>query len=338
MSKRKNQNNKYKSRNYSRKKVDNNTITDKPNSDNNIPEINYYNLKQEQKENILGNSEVKKEVYKYFELSWMKKFELNQEEKELLNEILFVIYSNTSFDYEYDQRNTLKVCDINGINIVKECTNNFKIEKNTLIKLLTYLFITHRIFISDNIISGGVLRNKLISSPSFLPDISDCAKFLDGLDDIFNNLNTRAIYLSSSTEQNISKIIAYKTHKVSIDINSAFKETENLKGQIITIVGLLVSIVPLLTTNLTLLNTGGVNLNNILLTNGILILVIGFIFSMINRLVYKDLKYKLYFIIGTILIISSIIFNKQDLVSEFWNSLIEMIQNISEYYRIQNHA
>lgn len=72
--------------------------------------------------------------------------------------------------------------------------------------------------------------------------------------------------------------------------------------------------------------------------DGILILVIGFIFSMINRLVYKDLKYKLYFIIGTILIISSIIFNKQDLVSEFWNSLIEMIQDISEYYRIQNHA
>ncbi|MGL5256077.1 MAG: hypothetical protein ACRC76_03480 [Proteocatella sp.] len=335
MSKIKNKNNNIQQDPIQEKQVDKNTVTDQPNSDDDDSEIEYFHLTQAQKINILGNSEVKQEADKYIVLEKLLKFELNQEEQELLNEILFVIYSNTRFDYEADTRVALYACDINGTNIIKECINNFEITKKQLIKLLTYLFVKNRIYISGDISGNNFCKkNRLISSPRN----KDYENFLDGLDDIFNNLNTRAIYLSPSTEQNISKIIAYKTHKVSIDINNAFKETENLKGQIITIVGLLVSIVPLLTTNLTLLNTGGVNLNNILLTNGILILVIGFIFSMINRLVYKDLKYKLYFIIGTILIISSIIFNKQDLVSEFWNSLIEMIQDISEYYRIQNHA
>lgn len=336
MSKIKNKNNNIQQDPIQEKQVDKNTVMDQPNSDDDTFEIEYFHLTQAQKINILGNSEVKQEADKYLVLEKLSEFELNQEEQELLNEILFVIYSNTRFDYQSEIKVTLYACDINGTNIIKECINNFEITKKQLIKLLTYLFVKNRIYISGDISGNNFCeKNILISSP---PGRKAHEEFLDGLDDIFNNLNTRAIYLSSSTEQNISKIIAYKTHKVSIDINSAFKETENLKGQIITIVGLLVSIVPLLTTNLTLLNTGGVNLNNILLTNGILILVIGFIFSMINRLVYKDLKYKLYFIIGTILIISSIIFNKQDLVSAFWNSLIEMIQNISEYYRIQNHA
>ena len=322
--------------------------------------INYYNLTPLQEIEIIGRSQVKQQIYEYFKLSCTGGFNLSKNEKDKLNDIEFTIYLNSN---DYGIRTTLNVFHINGLKIIEGCVQNLKLEKDSIIKIFTYLFITHKIFISSDL-SGDGRDVKTANGYTYneFPDSIPCQKFLCGMDDIFNNIENRMIYLNTYNKASIQKIIANKMSDTSVLINSITEDANNtrdlmntikedanntrnlidtatkkseetvegLKGQIITIVGLLVSIVPLLTTNLTLLNSSDVNLSKILLSNGILILVIGLIFSMINQFVGNKFKFNHFYILGVVLIslsiLLSILLKHIDLITDLFNNIIQLIK------------
>lgn len=191
--------------------------------------------------------------------------------------------------------------------VISKLKEDFKIDKNMTLKLFAYGFFKEDILIIKDIQKNDWQYIDMEGGK----DIYITERFIDGIKEIFErDENKVEIYLKESALKK-AYLISIKTisEKYRDSLSELDKELQKTKDElskykmdIVTIVSLVVGVAPFLTTNLQMINSN-IEIDKLLVVNGILIFVVGMMFFLINKVLNKnsDNKSGLWFFIFMIL-------------------------------------
>lgn len=191
--------------------------------------------------------------------------------------------------------------------VISKLKEDFKIDKNMTLKLFAYAFFKEDILIIKDIQENDRQYMDMEGGK----DVYITKRFIDGIKEIFErDQNKVEIYLKESALKK-AYLISIKTisEKYRDSLSELDKELQKTKDElskykmdIVTIVSLVVGVAPFLTTNLQMINSD-IEINKLLVVNGILIFVVGMMFFLINKVLNKnsDNKSGLWFFIFMIL-------------------------------------